>query len=73
MKTSTFFVCDKSKYRLVDSSRRESMREDRAELFSMQNAKSRAARVVRTGEKSLLYDPGSELRLGAREKKGQTQ
>ena len=43
--------------------------ERRAEIFSRNKCKARA--VVGRGEKSLLCDPGSELRLGGREKKGE--
>ena len=51
------------------SIRRESTAQERAEAFSRWKCKART--VVGRGEKSLLCDPGSELRLftGGREKR----
>ena len=47
--------------------RRKSTRAKRAEIFSRKKCKARA--VVGRGEKRLLCDPGSELRLGGTEKR----
>ena len=49
----------------VGTIRRESTREERAEIFSRQQCKART--VVGRGGKRLLCDPGSELRLGGRD------
>ena len=46
-----------------------SMREERAEIFSRKKCKARTA--VDGGQKSLVCDLGSELRLGGRELKGE--
>ena len=47
----------------VSTIRRESTREESAESFSRQECKARMYRSGEGGEKSLLCDPGSELRL----------
>ena len=50
----------------VGTIRGKPTRQERADVFSRQKLKART--VVERGEKSLLCDPGSELRLGGRER-----
>ena len=64
-----FLTLESSQIVKLSVIRRESTREERAEVFSRKFQGTNRSRGGVGGEKSLLCYPGSELRRGVREKK----